>query len=138
MAIWPFKPEPYYIAILKYLEKKSNEGVGADIGQVRAHISSKYQKEISESAVNRVWSQSTTALDPPSRKSVLAMSAQFQLLEHEELKQARRSSFVALCIGVTAIVFTGITILLQVSDSNVVLLNAEQIKEIIRWVRETQ
>ena len=122
--------EPYYIEILKYLEGRSDDGVQVYFDEIQANIVSRYPN-MDERAFRHIYDRAT------DRWGFLSLDSRFQLLELKELRSAQASSLVASAFAVVAIAFAGVSILLQVTDSNVVLLNAEQIKELFRVLTES-
>lgn len=106
-----------YIELLRYGKKHLADGV--TIKEAQAHLDNLYPK----SAVVESLPSFTRVFDQVFRQELggsepfvqyFTMEGYFHLLEHEELKQARRSSNIALGVAIAAII---ISIFVQLAPS---------------------
>ena len=108
------KKDDYYITFLKYARDKMVVGDGTvDYDDVFEHVHS-IHGDVSEHAFKRTFLQAVVTVLFQGRAAhyddidsgtplVLTLEAYFQLLEHEELEQARTSSTKALRVATRAL-----------------------------------
>ena len=91
--------DDFYITALKYARQKTRETGQVDFNTALRHVHSNHD-EINEDAVRDVCNYALRGL--PSGGWAMALEAYFQLLEHEELQEARQASSRALIVAIAA------------------------------------
>ena len=140
------KQENYYIAFLKYACEKMTVGEGTvDYSDIFKQVSSIHPM-VSEPTFKRTFLQAVVPVIYQGRAAheddiangnplVLTLEAYFQLLEHEELEEARRASqraeshafraiVVAVVLGLLTLVFS----INEHFNPNMVIINTNQVE----------
>lgn len=149
--------EDLYIALLRY--GKENLSIGRTYNELKKHLEDQGH-EFTDGQLKRIFSDayefpvglgalpnggSYRILDDRIKHNVphlLTLAAYFQLLEYQELTEARKTSRLAMVISIGAVVLTlviGIaSLLLAASDPEFQTLDPVQLEQLLGVLRESQ
>ena len=100
--------DDFYITLLKYVSQRVSAGHGVSEAEVVKFVQNRH-KDVSELAILRVCLDALTAeaaARPASSEYTLGLESYFNLLEHTELQEARRSTKNAMCAAIAAMVIS--------------------------------
>ncbi len=128
-----------YITLIEFLERKTSQGDGTVLESDAIEFLNQEFPELSD-RVRTHFFRSIVTIHRQARhgepaKWILNVDAYFQLLEHQELEEARSSSRKALNVAIAAIVVTFLTavasIFVQFTRPTDVVLDDRQLAELI-------
>ena len=94
------KKDDVYITLLKYARKETREKGQIDLDKALKYLYLEHPK-VNEGAIKNFCHQALRGL--PDGTFALQPGAYFQLLEHEELQEARQASHKALIVAILAV-----------------------------------
>ncbi|MCH7736125.1 MAG: hypothetical protein IH872_01870 [Chloroflexi bacterium] len=146
MKLWRRKEDDFYITFLKFASETVSVGDGTiNYAKVFEHVHGIHDG-ISEPAFKRIFLQSVVTIIFQGRETrdediendtplVLTTDAYFQLLEHQELQEARKASSMARNLALVAIAVAAasviLSVILPVYVNNDAVIDAAQYQGII-------
>lgn len=138
----------FYITLLEYIRDKNALGEGVNYNDTKAYVQN-IHPEVSDMAFRRVFSDTlvTAIADVGDARElqfnqgtpfVLTRDAYFQLLEHQELQEARQSSKRAHYTAIAAILISISVGLWQIVKTPTVELDKSQFSQLIEAIEKSK